>query len=269
MPLTAPSSPAPSALPSPLGRGRGAGDEGDHGEVAARRERLRLVADRVRPTVLVGERTLPVLAPLAPLMVGGCLRRGGAVAVAGVGALSLAWAVTAGPAGAGAWVAAVGVDGANPAAAAEMGVPLERLLVVDVEPRRAPAALATLVGAVDVVVVGARCRLRPADVRRLGARARERGSVFVPLGSWPAPDTTLTIEASRWVGLERGHGWARARRVRVRAGGRGAAARSRRAELWLPGPDGTVAEAEPDELAGASADEVGPVPVAVGGGDGW
>ncbi|RMH81278.1 MAG: hypothetical protein D6683_04500 [Actinomyces sp.] len=192
--------------------------------------------------------------------------------------------MAAGPAGAGAWVAAVGVDDPNPVAAAEMGVPLERLLVVDVEPRRAPAALATLVGAVDVVVVGARCRLRPADVRRLGARARERGSVFVPLGSWPAPDTTLTVEASRWVGLERGHGWARARRVRVRAGGRGPAARPRWAELWLPGPDGTVAEAAPAgrgavdgsppgrldtvPLLSGSPHGVDAPPLAVGGGDG-
>ncbi|RMH75839.1 MAG: hypothetical protein D6683_10795, partial [Actinomyces sp.] len=95
MSLTAASSPVPSSLPSPLVGGRGAGDEGDHGEVAARRERLRLVADRVRPTVLAGDRTLPVLAPLAPLVAGPGLRRGAAVAVAGVGALSLAWAVAA------------------------------------------------------------------------------------------------------------------------------------------------------------------------------
>ncbi len=246
----------------------------------AGRDHLRLVADRVRPLSLAGEHLLPVLPALAPVFPRGGLQRGRAVAVAGPGATSLAWAVAAGPSRAGSWVAAVGLDGPGPAAAAELGVVLERLLVVTVEPRRAAAVLATLVGAVDVIVVGPACRLRDADVRRLRARGRERGSVFVPLGPWPAPGTLLTVTASRWTGLERGHGWARARRVRVCSSGRGTSSRPARVDLWLPGPDGAVSAVSaaadldpglPGGDPGLPEGSVEPlrVPSAAGVGGGW
>jgi hypothetical protein len=77
------------------------------------------------------------------------------------------------------------------------------------------------------------------DARRLVARVRERGSVLVGVGGdLPGQRSSLrlTVTASSWQGLGQGAGHLRGRRVTVEAGGRGDAARARRAELWLPRP---------------------------------
>jgi hypothetical protein len=55
----------------------------------------------------------------------------------------------------------------------------------------------------------------------------------------------MSVVATTWEGLGRGHGHLRARRATVEAGGRRGFARPRRAELWLPGPGGALAEAPP------------------------
>ncbi len=208
-----------------------------------RRARLQLVADRVAPLALARERTLPLLDPVAGLFPGGALRRGTVVAMEGVGATSLALAVAAGPSAAGAWTAVVGDPSFGLAAAAEAGIALERLLVIDAPDARSGAGvLAALIGSVDVVLAGPKARIRPAELRRLSARLRERGSVLLRLGPVDAQgvDVGLRIEATRWSGLGAGHGHLRVRRAVVRAQGRGAAARPRSAELLLPGPGGRV-----------------------------
>lgn len=201
---------------------------------------LRLVADRVAPLALARERTMPLLPALTSLFPDGGLRRGAIVAVGGVGATSLALAVAAGPSASGSWTAVVGDPDLGLAAAEEVGVVLERLLVVDPPPSAVAGVLAALVGAVDVVLVGPSVRIRPADLRRLTARMRERGSVLVRLGGLDAPgvDIGLRIVESEWAGLGPGHGLLRARRVRIETGGRGSAARPRGAALLLPGPQG-------------------------------
>ena len=84
--------------------------------------------------------------------------------------------------------------------------------------------------------------------RDLAARARERDGVRVLLGSRrlgaEPVDLQLAVTGGRWTGLGRGHGRLVARQVDVVARGRGAAARERRARLWLPGPGGEVALAD-------------------------
>jgi hypothetical protein len=200
---------------------------------------LRLVADRVAPLALARERTMPLLPALTSLFPEGGLRRGSIVAVDGIGATSLALAVAAGPSAAGSWTAVVGDPGLGLAAAAEAGVVLERMLVIDPGPSAA-GVVAALVGAVDVVLVGPGVRIRPADVRRLSARMRERGSVLIRIGAIDEQgvDIGLRIVESEWAGLGVGHGLLRARRVRIETQGRGAAARPRGAALLLPGPHG-------------------------------
>ena len=179
------------------------------------------------------------------------LRRGSTVAVGD--ATSLALALMAGASGAGSWTATVGVSHLGLAAAAELGVALDRLVVVADPPRDAwSAVVATLVDALDVVLVRARHRINGNDARRLIARARERGSVVILLGdSWPeTPDVRLTIVRAEWEGIGDGYGHLQARRVTVEADGRRAAARARRVDLWLPAADGRVAAV--DELATVS-----------------
>jgi hypothetical protein len=84
------------------------------------------------------------------------------------------------------------------------------------------------------------------------ARARDRGSVLVQAGGrtevWAeVPDLVLATTSATWEGVAGGHGHLRARRITVAVQGRRAAARSRRVDLWLPGPDGRLAVAAPVE----------------------
>jgi hypothetical protein len=198
--------------------------------------------ESVRPVSLAGGRTLPVLPALGGLLPGGGLRRGSTVAVAG--STSLARALLAGPSAAGSWCAVVGMPSLGLVAAAEVGVAIGRLALVAAPGRDWAAVVAALLDALDVVVVQVPDRaVRAADARRLAARARERGAVLVPLGRWDGADVRLSVARSAWKGLDAGAGHLQARLVEVVAEGRGAAARPRRARLWLPSADGEVGPA--------------------------
>ena len=200
---------------------------------------------------MAGERVVPVLGPLEPLFPWRGLRQGSVVTV--TGSTSLALSLLAAASGEGAWCAAVGLPSLGLAAAAELGVALERFPLVPCPGRGAgPGGWAWVVGAVldacDVVLAGSPsgAGVRQADARRLTARARERGSVLVVSGrAWPEPaEVRLTVASTVWEGVGRGHGRLRGRRVEVVAGGRGAAAQERRLSLWLPHPDGGVRSEE-------------------------
>jgi hypothetical protein len=206
---------------------------------------------RVTPLVLARERSLPVLAALESLLPDG-LRRGSTLTVeGGAGATTLALAIVAAASAAGSWTAVVGAPSLGFLTAAEVGIAPERLLVIAEPPRDAwSTVVAALVDAVDLVLVSAR-RVAAPDARRLAARARERGAILVALPRagaawWPVgPDVRLRVGPASWTGPEGGGaGRLVARRAEVLAGGRGAAARERRATLWLPGPDGAVIEGD-------------------------
>jgi hypothetical protein len=220
---------------------------GDDGDRSGRVADLRALAERVAPTTLARERTLAVLPALGGL-VGAGLRRGSTVTLAGeagLGATSLAFALVAAATQAGSWAAVVGLPAAHAPAAAHLGVALERLALL---PDAAtlghwPTVVAALLDGIDVVVAAVPPGLRAPDARRLVARARERGSVLVPLvppgSSWvEGADVRLRVTAATWHGLEAGHGFLQAREVEVAATGRGAARRERSVRLWLPGHDG-------------------------------
>ncbi len=224
---------------------------------AVRQSAIGDLARLAAPVSLAGEQRLPVLTALEPLFPSGGVRRGSVVAVEGAHSTSLALAVAAAASAEGSWCAAVGRPALGLVAAAELGVALERFPLVP-----APSAghgpggwawvVATLLDAFDLVLAwnSAARTVRPADARRLAGRARERGAVLVVVvvGSgavaWPeAPDVRLAVTRSEWHGLEKGHGRLRGRLVEVEAGGRGASARRRRAELWLPSAEGGVVPA--------------------------
>lgn len=202
----------------------------------------------VAPASTLGERLdvpggrppFPVLEPLAPLLPGGGLRRGSVIAVPGSVALLLA--LLAAATAQGTWAAVIGVDDLGVLAAAEAGVVVRRLaLIPRPGPDPAPVTAALLDG-VGLVALAGSDRI-PAGARRsLAARARQRGSVLLPLGRWPGADVELDCRAEAWHGTEDGYGRLRSREVVVRAVGRGAAARPRTAHLLLPGPGGPVVE---------------------------
>ena len=150
---------------------------------ATRLAPLRDLVEQIRPVTLAHERALPVVPAVEQLLPARGLQRGSTVSVAGgSGTTALAFAVLAGPTRAGSWAACVGLPELGWAAAAQLGVDLERVVVV-----RPPAAawatvVAALVDAFDVVVCGPEHAPTAAEVRRLSARARERGAVLMAVG---------------------------------------------------------------------------------------
>jgi len=208
------------------------------------------LAAAVAPTTLARQRTLPVADPLRPLLPEGGLVRGRAVACRGVAATSLTLALAAGATTAGAWLAVVDVPWLGVEAAAELGVPLERLVRVEPPTPGDATSWADLVAAVldgfELVVTRVPRRVNAAVLRRVQSRIQAREAVLLVVGD-PGPLTAdVALEASFpvWEGVDEGAGHLRGRRVTVVASGR-RIPRSRRADLWLPGPGGVVAVVDP------------------------
>lgn len=164
--------------------------------------------------------TLPLAASLAQVLPGG-LRRGQIVSVEG--ATSLVLALVAEASREGSWAAMIGMPQVGVVAAARRGIELARLALVPHPGQHAAAVAGACVDGMDVVVLGPRLALSDADRRRLGARARERGSVIVSAGPWAGAHVSVAVESSRWSGLGAGDGRLRAREavvaVQTRAGG--------------------------------------------------
>jgi hypothetical protein len=216
---------------------------------------------------LGADRMLPVLPMLGDLFPGRGLRRGSTVTVArgtSPGATTLMLALLAAASKLGSWCAIVGVPYLGLVAAAEMGLALERTALIPHPGAQHDKVVATLLDGFDIVVAAMPGRLSPTLRTQLAARARQHGSVLIPFrghggttgqgahpAGWPtspaAPgelqgrdwegaDVALSTEGSTWHGLGRGQGRLRSRELTVVARGRGAAARPRKATLWLPGP---------------------------------
>jgi hypothetical protein len=165
----------------------------------------------------------------------------------GTGGASVVLALLAAATAAGEWAAVVDAEESfGVLAAAEAGVALERLAVVRPGVRGVPGMLggrvperlgtvvATLLESMTVVAVTVPRRMRPAEARRLVARAREQGAVLVAAGGWPGEAALrLRAEASAWSGLGQGEGLLGARTLRVTVTGRGAAGRERTADVPL------------------------------------
>lgn len=184
---------------------------------------------------------LPVHPALGSVLPDG-LRRGSTVAVSGSVSLLLALLGTASQSGA--WCALVGFPLISAQAADEYGVDLSRLAIVPEPGAGWTTAVGALLDAVDVVAARPP-RLVPGDVRRLVSRARAKESVLVSYGEWPGADVRLQAQVGQWHGIGEGYGRLRARRIEIRADGRGAAARPRSAQLWLPADNGGIEIATP------------------------
>lgn len=184
------------------------------------------------------------------------LQRGSTVACGGRAAVSLALALAAAPSGEGAWVGVAGVPELGVCAAADIGVALERLVMVTGDPacpQRWVDVLAAMIDGFDVIVIGHGVgRLNAGAVRRLQARAHSRGVVMLTIGV-PAfgADLQLTADDGQWVGLGDGFGVASGRRVVVELGGR-RMPRPKRAMMLLPDANGEVTPARGISVLGGA-----------------
>ena len=123
---------------------------------------------------------------VAGLLPGAGLQRGASVVTTGQASTALALALVAGASTGGSWIAVVGIPSLGLLAGAELGVCLERMVLIDSpEPSAWGTVVAALLDAFEVVVVCPKHRVRPADQRRLLARSRERGAVLVQAGGRP------------------------------------------------------------------------------------
>lgn len=207
-----------------------------------------VLAARVRPTSPRRDQVLPVVAPLAPLLPDGVLQRGTVLAVSATagagGATTLGAALAAAATAAGSWAAVVGAEDLGLAAVAELGMAVDRLLLVPRPGLRWAEVVAVLAEGVDVVVLRTPPAVGAAVARRLATRVRDRRTVLVAVGGrrpWPEADLRLEVAAADWTGLGAGHGHLAGRRARVTAVGRRAAGRPREVDLWLPAATGAVA----------------------------
>ena len=169
------------------------------------------------------------------------------------------------------WCAVVGMPTLGVEAAAAFGIDLTRLILVPSPGERWLAATSALAEVVPLIVVNPESRARDADVSRLSARLRDRGTTLLVTESsavgdrWPQSEGTIRIHDPHWHGL--GAGWGllsdctvtvtattrhspRPSSVRVQLPGDHGAVEAAAAELTaLPSlaPD-TAAEAAPPEL---------------------
>ncbi|MFC6156837.1 hypothetical protein [Kribbella jiaozuonensis] len=236
--------------PSPGGLGAGSGGREEAGvrlaSVGGGVTRVPSVARVQQALDTAGvDRELPTHPAVSELLAGASLRGGSVYSVRGSAALVMA--LMAGPSAEGAWCGVVGVPSFGAEAARGLGVDLERLVLVPDPGRDWLSVVAALVDALTVVVVRPPGEVTPGEASRLAARLRTRGAMLIAYGSWPGSEARFEIESNTWTGLGDGEGLITARRATVAVTGRRSAVRSRRQDLWLPGPDGTVRPAEPTQ----------------------
>ena len=207
------------------------------------------------------QRTIAMLPAFEELLPQAVMQRGSVVECAGSAAVSLALALAAGPSLAGAWVGVAGLPQVGVAAAVELGVAPERLVMVAEPAQRFDdgqwaEVLAAMIDGFDVLLLGPGARaVKAVTARRLVARLQSRGAILlsvVSVGSVGSVGSSsdgasgvfgadMRFEATEavWQGLGDGHGVARGRSANVQLSGR-RVPRPRRAEMWLPTADGAV-----------------------------
>jgi len=188
-------------------------------------------------------RVLPVLPELSRVLPSRGLRRGSTIAILPgqswpAGGSSLVLALLAEASRSGSWCAVVGVPAFGAVAAAQVGIALDRLALVPYPGPEWPTVVAALFDGVDVVVSAVPTGVSGSIAKRLGARVRQRGCVFVPYGRWEGADVTLQVVRGAWEGLGQGRGRLRRRQVSISARGRGAASRVKEVKIWMPAASG-------------------------------
>ena len=150
------------------------------------------------------ERALPTPPELRGLLPGGALRRGSVTTVQG--SLQLGLALLAAVSASGAWCGVIGVPELGIEATADLGLSLERLVLVPSPGTHGLGIAGTLSEVLSAVLIRPSGEPRPDEAARLAARLRDHGATLVVLGPWQGAEGNLRVTASRWSGLGFGHG---------------------------------------------------------------
>lgn len=191
---------------------------------------------------------LPTPPALGELLPGGALAAGSTYVVENSTTLALGLLVE--PTRAGSWCAVVGMPDLGVEAAAELGVDLERLVLVPHPGDQWLAVVSALVDVVTVVLVqpplrDGRARIGDAAASKLSSRLRQREAVLIGVGDWPRVEARLSVVESGWTGIGSGFGRLAARQVTVASSSRAWAGRGRSRRLWLPGAEQGIAAVTP------------------------
>lgn len=163
----------------------------------------------------LGDDALPTPPELRDLLPGGALRRGSATIVSG--SLQLSLALISAASASGAWCGAIGLPELGAEAAAELGVALDRFVLVPDPGPHSISIAGTLSEVLTVLLLRPSSQVRAPDAERLAARLRDHGAALVVLGQWPKAESTLRVTNSRWGGLGRGHGMLLTHELTVRS----------------------------------------------------
>lgn len=161
---------------------------------------------------------LPVRGPLASVLPGGGLPRGGVVSM--LGSASITTLLSALGAVSPCWSAIVGLPGLGMLAAAEFGVDFERTVMIPDAGSDVLQVLSVLADGMQVLVVGPHRWGAPARLRVLAGRLRQHGVVLLVAGPWPGAELVLQGRHDSWTGIGQGHGRLRERTLSVTVTGR-------------------------------------------------
>lgn len=199
--------------------------------------RLRAQLERVQGRRLDAP-VLPVHPALAELLPGGGLRPGSAYSLGP--STSLLFSLLARPSQDGSWCGVVGVPRLGAEAAENAGIDLSRLVLIPDPGQRWLAVIATIAEVLPVVAVRPPARAKDAEISRLAARMRERGSVLLVQGPWPQTEAMIDFVDPAWEGLGDGYGLLEQREVTVTVSSRRFPV-PRRGRMLLPDAAGSLA----------------------------
>jgi len=181
--------------------------------VAALQQRIRSME-----TTNVTESVFPVSVALAELFPEGGLRRG--VIYQCDSSASVLWALLAEATSQGVWCAVLGLPDMGVAAAEDMGVTLDRLVLVPQPGDQWLSVVGALSDVVGIVVLGPTPAPSQRMIETLLGRLRDREATLVVSSAWPRTEATITVTSHQWEGLGRGHGTLQQHRIGVTLRGR-------------------------------------------------
>ncbi len=173
---------------------------------------------------------------------------------------SLVLALLAAASGKGLWCAVVGMPTLGVEAAAAFGIALPRLILVPEPGDRWLAVASALAEVVPLIAVQPGGRARDADMSRLSARLRDRGSTLLitestESGTWPQSEGSIRLHDQHWLGIGEGWGLIEGSTATVSAQTRSSPMTSS-VRVRLPGSHGAVEELPAENVATETMAEI-------------